>query len=431
MRRVVVTGVGCVSALGDTAAELWSGMKAGRSGIVRLERYRDFPVSVFAPVAHDTRRFVEDLDPTIQAKMTRPMRMLFAAVREALAHSELRARTCDTRIGLIAGTTANYEVELLGEATEAPSDSVLRYFEAAEGDRIDWARFSQRSRYSPDNMLRHMSNLLTCVPAGHFGLMGFNQTLHNACATGSQAVGAAFQLVKHGRAEAVLAGGVDALVDWAGITAMCRLGVLSPEPDPARASRPFDAKRNGMVLGEGAGVLAIESLDNAQRRGAPVLAEILGFGSTANAYRITDSPVDGEAASWAIRAAVREAGIEPNQIDAISAHGTSTTQNDLAETHALKRALGDVATRVPTMIPKAVLGHALSGAGAIELVAAIRVLETGYLPGARSYTQPDPECDLQIVSQGLEKPVRYLLKNSFGFGGQNGALVLERWGGSE
>lgn len=262
----------------------------------------------------------------------------------------------------------------------------------------------------------------------HFGLSGINETTHSACAAGTHAVGAAFRAIKHGRADVILAGAADAMVDWVGLSALGRLGVLSPHKDPSNACRPFDVNRNGMVVGEGAGVLAVESLESAERRDAPILAEIVGFGSTANAYRITDSPVDGKVTSEAIGGAIREAGIKPSEIDAISAHGTSTAQNDIAETNALKRALGAVATKIPTMAPKALLGHALSAAGAIELVAAVRVLQTGLLPGAPSYREPDPDCDLAIVGKAhVEKSVRYLLKNSFGFGGQNGSLVLKQW----
>jgi 3-oxoacyl-[acyl-carrier-protein] synthase II len=428
-RKVVITGLGCVSALGNSAAELWDGMKAGRSGIQRLDRYRQFPASVFAPVPTDSWRFVDDLDPALRPQLTRPMHMFFGAVGEALAQARLQERPDELRIGVIAGTASNYHSELVGADVEGQPTELLSYFAAAAADgEIDWPRFFERSRYPAHNMMRHMTNLLTAVPALHYNLRGINETTYNACAAGTQAVGAAFHAIKHGRADAILAGGADAMVDWVGVSALSRLGVLSPHTDPSNACRPFDAKRSGMVMGEGAAVLVVESLESAERRGATVMAEILGFGSTANAYRITDSPLDGQAASKAIAAAVREAGIAPSEIDAISAHGTSTPQNDVAETNALKRALGEVATKIPTMAPKSMLGHALSAAGAIELVAAVHVLRTGFLPGHPSYESPDPECDLMVVRrEGLSKDVRVLLKNSFGFGGQNGSLVLKRW----
>jgi len=441
-RRAVVTGLGCVSALGASATELWENMKKGRSGIRTVDAYREFPASVFAPVDLPSSVLVGDVAPEVRRNLTRPMELLYSAVREALGQAKLLGVTDTLPVGLIAGTTANYPVEMEPEAVAGfytaddeidwpkGPEALLQYYacskDATDGG-VDWAKFLRTHAYPRNHMLRHMTNLLTCFPAMHFRLRGVNQTIHNACASGTQAVGAAFRLIKHGRAEVVLAGGTDTLVNWAGVTALAKLGVLSPQPDPTKACRPFDAKRDGLVLGDGAGILVIESLESAERRGAPILAEVVGFGSTANAYRITDSPVEGKSASVAITESLREAGIEPKHVDVISAHATSTPQNDLAEANAIKRALGDVATRIPTIAPKALLGHTLSGAGAVELVAAVRTLQTGFLPPAPSHREPDPEINLSVVVEPAQAPVTYLLKNSFGFGGQNGALILKKW----
>jgi len=421
-RRVVVTGLGCVSPLGASAAELWENMQLGRSGIRRCPEYGDFPASVFAPVTTPSSVLLgPEVDARVGHALTRPMQMLFSAVREALGHADLHRFTDQIRVGLIAGTTANHPVEM-------ESEEVVRYFQCSEDGEIDWTRYLKKHEYPKSNMFRHMTHLLTCFPASHFELRGVNDSLHNACASGTQAVGSAFRMIKHGYADVILAGGADAMVSWAGVTALGKLGVLSPHQDPEEACRPFDERRNGLVLGEGAAVLAVESLESAERRGAPILAEILGFGSTGNAYRITDSPVEGISASIAIRQSLEEARLDPGQIDAISAHGTSTSQNDLAEANAMKLALGAAATRIPTMAPKALLGHSLSAAGAVELVAAVRVLQTGVLPGAPSYRRPDPECDLSIVARSTRAPATtHLLKNSFGFGGQNAALILKKW----
>lgn len=420
-RRVVVTGLGCVSALGASAAELWDNMRLGHSGIRRCPEYADFPASVLAPVTISSSRLLgPELDARAGQTLTRPMQMLFSAVREALEHAHLR-REDGISIGLIAGTTANHPVEM-------ESDEVIRYFECSEDGAIDWCRYARRHVYPTGSSYQRSTQRLTCFPAAHFGLRGINESLHNACASGTLSVGSAFRLIKHGHADVILAGGADAMVSWAGVTALGRLGVLSPHPDPEEACRPFDERRNGLVLGEGGAVLVVESLESAERRRAPILAEIRGFGSTANAYRITDSPVEGVAASVAIRAALEEARLAPDQLDAISTHGTSTPQNDLAEANALRLALGPRAAEIPAMAPKALLGHSLSAAGAVELVAAVRVLQTGFLPGAPSYRRPDPECNLSVVGPGsLHAPVRRLLKNSFGFGGQNAALILEKW----
>ncbi|WP_394834229.1 beta-ketoacyl-[acyl-carrier-protein] synthase family protein [Pendulispora rubella] len=425
-RRVVVTGLGCVSPLGASATELWENMQLGRSGVRKCAEYRDFPASVFAPVTIPSSALLgPNLDARAGHALTRPMQMLFSAVREALEHADLLRFVESRRIGLIAGTTANHPVEM-------ESEEIVRYHEHWKDDAIDWAGYAKKCAYPKSNMFRHLTDLLTCFPASYFGLRGINDSLHNACASGTQAVGSAFRLIKHGHADVILAGGSDAMVSWAGVTALGKLGVLSPHPDPEEACRPFDERRNGLVLGEGAAVLAVESLESAAQRGAPILAEILGFGSTGNAYRITDSPVAGVSASVAIRQSLEEAQLDPDRIDAISSHGTSTPQNDLAEANAIKLVLGASATQVPTMAPKALLGHSLSAAGAVELVAAVRVLQTGFLPGAPSYRRPDPECNLSIVGPGSARAsVTHLLKNSFGFGGQNAALILKKWPASE
>ena len=421
-RRVVVTGLGCVSPLGASVAELWEKMQRGESGIRSCPEYADFPASVLAPVALSSAELLgPKIDARVGGSLTRPMQMLFAAVREALEHADLIRFSKRLRIGLIAGTTANHPVEM-------ESEEVARYYQCSENGDIDWDRYVRRYKYPRDNMFRHLSNLLTCFPASYFGLRGVNHSLHNACASGTLAVGSAFRLIKHGHAEVILAGGADAMVSWAGVTALGKLGVLSPHPDPREACRPFDERRNGLVLGEGAGVLAIESLESARSRNAPILAEVLGFGSTGNAYRITDSPIEGVAAAQAIKQSLDESSLDPSEIDAVSAHGTSTAQNDLAEANAMRLALGEWANRVPTMAPKALLGHSLSAAGAVELVAGVRVLRSGVLPGAPACTRLDRECNLSIVGPGPARmPVRHLLKNSFGFGGQNAALVLKQW----
>jgi 3-oxoacyl-[acyl-carrier-protein] synthase II len=420
-QRVVVTGMGCVSALGNTVQALAEGMSQGRSGLQVVDEYRDFPARVFAPAASSPALWEEAIAPKVARKMTRPMLLLFAAVREALESSGLLDWVERIPIGLIAGTTANYPVEM-------DTEEFLKLYSCSSEGKIDWRKYLASHAYPHDHFFRHTTNLLTCFPALHFGLTGLNETVHNACATGSQTVGSAFRLIKHGHADVVLAGGAESLMTWAGVSALVKLGVLSPEHDPRIACRPFDLHRDGLVLGEGAGVLVIESLASARRRGVPVLAEVVGFGSTANAYRITDSPVDGYAASRAIVQALHEGGIGPDEVDAISAHATSTPQNDLAETNAIKKALGERSIRIPVCALKALIGHTLSAAGAIELIAGVCSLRQGLLPPVPSYRTPDPACDLNVVTgQARSSPLTYLLKNSFGFGGQNGCVLMRSW----
>jgi 3-oxoacyl-[acyl-carrier-protein] synthase II len=425
-QRVVITGVGCISPLGLSVEATWHAILASQHGFRLVEEYQDFPAAVFAVAAtHHPRELMPEVNSRFARRLTLPMIFFFAAVSQALRQSELEGRETEQRIGLIGGTTANYPVEVTPELLA----SYYRYF---NGQEIDWERMLDAISYPQDHMWQHTTNFLTCFPAYHFGLTGINRTIHASCACGTHAVGEAYRLIQHGHADIILAGAAESLINFGGISALSRLGVLSPQRDCAIASRPFDAERDGLVLGEGAGVLVVESLKSAQERDAPILAEIAGFGATSNAYRVTDSPVDGESASRAISMCLQEAGVTPEQVGAISAHATSTKQNDLAETNAIKLALGKQATHIPTFALKSYLGHSLSASGAIELVLAIPTLQTGILPPILSYQYPDKDCDLNIVREiTTTTDLTYILKNSFGFGGQNGSILLKKWNGAQ
>jgi 3-oxoacyl-[acyl-carrier-protein] synthase II len=422
-QRVVITGIGAVSSLGASAQSTWDAINAGQSGIRSLDEYAGFPAQVFAPALMPTRKL--DGMRKVASKLTLPMLLFCASVREAFEAAHLEELPDRGRVGIIAGTTANYPVDV------DPEDLVV-YAGCAEDHKIRWARFLRGHAYDPDHFFRHTTNLLTCLPALLFNLSGPNETLHNACASGTQTVGEAFRMIRHGRADAMIAGGAEALVNLAGATAMSKLGVLTPQTDPSLACRPFDRDRDGLVLGEGAAAIVVESLASAQARGVEVLAEIVGFGSTANAYRVTDSPLDGAAAAHSITLCLADAGIQPEEIDLISAHGTSTRQNDAAESNAVRRALGSVGESIPVCALKSVLGHALSAAGALEIAMGVRTLQTGFIPHVPTYRTRDAECPLNVVvGQPLRRPVELLLKNSFGFGGQNGSLLLRRWSTSQ
>ena len=421
-RRVVITGIGCISPLGVTAEETWQGALSGAHGFRLLEEFQHFPAAVYALAAtHDPQELMPGVHPRYVRKLTLPMMLFFASVKEAYTQARLADSRSKRPIGIIAGTTSNYPVEIAQE-------DLLNYYRYAENDEMNWQEYLNARSYPQDHMWQHITNFLTCFPAMHFGFTGYNRTIHTSCACGTHAVGEAFRLIKFGHADTMLAGAAEAFVNFAGVSALGILGVLSKQRDRRFACRPFDANRDGIVLGEGAATLVLESLDTALERGAPILAELVGFGMSTNAFRVTDSPLDGRAPSWAISNCLEEAGISPEQINAISAHATSTRQNDVAETNALKLALGEHATQIPTFALKSALGHSLSASGATELAMCVQALLTDMLPPIASYRTPDKDCDLTIVREPTRvEGLQYLLKNSFGFGGQNGSLLLKKW----
>jgi 3-oxoacyl-[acyl-carrier-protein] synthase II len=267
--------------------------------------------------------------------------------------------------------------------------------------------------------------------AAHFGLEGPNFNCLTACAASSQAVGEAVELIRYGDAELMLAGGSHSMIHPFGMTGFNLLTALSTRNDaPQKASRPFDLQRDGFVLGEGAGMLILEELEHARKRGARVYAELTGYGSTADAFRVTDSHPDGRGAIACIQGALKDSGLSPADVGYINAHGTSTKVNDLVETLAIKKVFGDGAYQVPVSSTKSMMGHLIAAAGAVELITCVEALRRAVLPPTINYETPDPECDLDYIpNQPREKRVRHALSNSFGFGGQNISLIVSRFDG--
>jgi 3-oxoacyl-[acyl-carrier-protein] synthase II len=267
--------------------------------------------------------------------------------------------------------------------------------------------------------------------AAHFELDGPNYTCLTACAASSQALGEAAEQIRHGDADLMLAGGAHSMIHPLGVTGFNLLTALSTRNDePQKASRPFDLNRDGFVLGEGAGMLVLEELEHAKKRGARIWAELTGYGSTADAFRVTDSHEDGRGAISCIRGALKTSGLAPEQIDYINAHGTSTKVNDFVETLAIKRIFGERAYRIPVSSSKSMLGHLIAAAGAVELITCIEAIQRSWVPPTINYETPDPECDLDYVpNTAREHPVRHALSNSFGFGGQNISLIVSRFEG--
>jgi 3-oxoacyl-[acyl-carrier-protein] synthase II len=402
-RRVVVTGVGAVTPVGTTVPAMWDALVAGKSGVdqIRTIDASTFPTTIGAEV--------RDLDPkrlpTDQALLDlldRKNQFGWAAAAEALADSTLLDHRPE-RIGISIGT----------ESRRPDFLKQLSIGDVYEGDHV-------HLRYSPF--------VFGGVLSEHYGLTGPQFTVSTACTSGTQALGVAYQAIQWGKADAMLAGGCDSLIDPLMLTGFSLLGALSTRnDDPAHASRPFDLHRDGFVLGEGAGMLILEEREHAMARGARIYGEVMGYASTSNAYRLTDSPPDGQGAYLAMRHAIEDAGLQPTDIQYINAHGTSTHQNDKSETAAIKRCFGDNAYKVPVSSTKSMMGHLVNGGGAVELIVCLLTMRQGVITPTINYEVPDPECDLDYVPNHARKtPVAHSLSNSFGFGGINATVVVGR-----
>jgi 3-oxoacyl-[acyl-carrier-protein] synthase II len=408
-RRVVVTGAGVVTPLGSTIDEMWDNLVAGRSGVDYIRRIdaSTFPTTFGAEVSDlDESRL--PADPEIRALLDRKNLFGWVAAADALAESGIlsdRTRTSDRslKIGVSIGTESRRPDFLPKLAADA--------MYTQRGDHL---------RYSPFVMAGTL--------AAHYQLTGPQLTISTACTSGTQALGVAYQKVQWGAADAMLAGGCDSLIDPLMLTGFSLLGALSKRnDDPSRASRPFDLHRDGFVLGEGAGMLILEERERAVARGARIYGEVLGYASTSNAYRITDSPPDGQGAYLSMRNAIADAGLKPEQIGYINAHGTSTHQNDRSETAAIKRCFGGHAPGVPTSSTKSMMGHLVNAGGAVELVICLLTIRNGVLTPTINYEVPDPECDLDYVPNVARRQhVDHALSNSFGFGGINATVVVGR-----
>jgi beta-ketoacyl-acyl-carrier-protein synthase II len=331
----------------------------------------------------------------------------------AIEDSGLRLEDEDLdRIGVLLGN---------GNGGYPETDQAMRTILQKGGNRLD-----------PFYMSKTLPNMAAAQVAMQFGLKGYNNTVSTACAAGTQALGDATNIIRLGRADVMIAGGGEAGISELGLAAFAIMRALSTrEDEPMKASRPFDKDRDGFVCAEGAGVLVLETLEHAQRRGARILAELAGYGATSDAFHIVAPCIDGEGAQRAIRQALDDAGLSPDDVDYINAHGTSTQANDAAETVAIKGVFGERAYQIPVSSTKSQIGHALGASGAIESVACIKAIETGIAPPTINYDTADPECDLDYVpnqSRNIGK-IDVVLKNSFGFGGQNAVLVYKRFEG--
>ncbi len=410
-RRVVITGMGALTPLGNSVDEFWQGCVEGRSGIdwITLFDSSAYPIKVDGEVRNfDPQDY---MDRKEARRMARFSQLSVAAARMALDDSEINLEKEDTtRVGVLLGN---------GNGGYPETDDAMRTIMTKGGNRLD-----------PFYMSKILPNIAAAQVGMQFGLRGYNNTVTTACAASTQALGDALDIIRLGRTDVMVAGGGEAGICELGLAAFHIMRALSTrEDEPLKASRPFDQDRDGFVCAEGAALFVLESLEHAERRGAHILAELAGYGATSDAYHVVAPCVDGEGAQRAMNEAIADAGLTPDDIDYINAHGTSTAANDASETLAIKGVFGERAYDLPISSTKSMIGHALGASGAIESVASLKAIETGIIPPTINYENQDPDCDLDYVPNSSRKVqgVRAVLKNSFGFGGQNACLVFKRY----
>jgi 3-oxoacyl-[acyl-carrier-protein] synthase II len=426
MRRVVVTGVGVVAPNGIGKEAFWSACKNGRSGVGPIRSFdaSSHPVKIAAEVPDF------DVQPFIPPSQRKSMKIMSRAMRFAVGAAGLGARDSGLdlgkenpeRVGVVMGTG------LVPVDLPEISPALVHSCTPAGHLQTNLLGIHGGSVLFPLWLLKYLPNMVAAHISMALNAQGPNSTITTACAAGTQAVGEAFRLIARDDADIVLAGGADSRIDPLLILAYTALGALSRgDRPPAEVSRPFDGKRDGFVLGEGAAVLVLEELQRARRRGATIYAEVLGMGSSFDAYAVTKPDPDARGAARAIEGALREARVDPGEVDYINAHGTSTRLNDVMETTAVKRVFGEGARALPLSSIKSMVGHLIGAAGAVEAAALALTLNEGVLPPTINQTHPDPQCDLDYVpNSARDYPVRTAVSTSFGFGGQNAALVMRR-----
>jgi beta-ketoacyl-acyl-carrier-protein synthase II len=427
-RRVAITGIGLVTPLGNDAPTTWRALLDGRSGVAPITGFdaSGFPVRIAAEVK-DFDALARLKDAKLLKLANRAHRFGLAAADEAIADAGVRPdEATATRWACVAGAG------MLGWDFDDLA-SFQREF-ADDGELHEDRLFAAGpAATDPIAFCRAQPNAGMALLTRRFDIRGYASTVHTACASGGQAIGTAMRLVRRGIADRALCGGFDSMLHPLGLAGFCLLQALSPDNDqPERASRPFDRTRNGFVLGEGAGFLVLEDWDLARRRGARIYAELAGDGNSLSSYRITDSHPSGDGPIQAMRQALGDAGIAPEEVDYVNAHGTSTPMNDRGECAAVRAVFGTHADRVAVSSTKSLMGHLIAAAGAVEAAVSALSIQEGVLPVSANLEERDPECDLDfVVGQARHRPVRSALSNSFGFGGSNSCLVLRRADGAE
>jgi 3-oxoacyl-[acyl-carrier-protein] synthase II len=419
-RRVAVTGMGVVTSLGRDVEAVWEAVVAGRSGVSTISQFdsRDFPVRIGSEVDLDALRS----DPRTQLPHTsRSTQFGIWAMERAWEDARLAGGDFNpARAGVCIGASTFPVIE----------DNLADPAKMLDGDHYDFAYYVELCRRRPELLAERDLGSISTVLSRRKGLRGASMTIQTACASATQAIGEAFSMIRSGEAELMVTGGADSMMTVLCVAGFTLVGALSPGKDgPAKASRPFDLKRDGFVLGEGAGIVILEELEHARRRGATIHAELVGYGSSSDGYRFTDVHPEGRGAIASMRRALESAGVRPEGIGYINAHGTATLQNDVVETAAIKEVFGEHARRLAVSSTKSSLAHLVCAAGGIELVLTVLALKDQVLPPTINLEHPDPRCDLDYVpNQSRRASFELAMSNSFGFGGQNGTVVVRRWG---
>jgi 3-oxoacyl-[acyl-carrier-protein] synthase II len=405
-KRVGITGIGMVTPVGNDTASTWRALCAGQSGVA--------PIAQFDASRHAVRiaAEVKDFDPLRyldrkEARRTdRFIHFAVAAARQAAEDAALDIAAMPDDVGVLVGS---------GSGGLASMEDQFHVLFDRGPDRV-----------SPFLITQMVADMACGQVSMQLGARGPNWATVSACATGANAIGEAYETVKRGDAVAMIAGGTEAAITSMTLAAFAKMGALSPRNDePARASRPFDAERNGFVIGEGAGVVVLEDLDHARARGAHVYAEVLGYAATADAFHIVEPAPEGEGLARALRRALKKADLAPEQIEYINAHGTSTVFNDRDETTAIKSVFGDHAYKLAVSSTKSMTGHLTGAAGGVEIAFTALALRDGVLPPTINYEHPDPDCDLDYVpNEARRVPIRIAASNSMGFGGHNAVVIL-------
>lgn len=408
-RRVVVTGMGVVHSLGQDIGTFWNAIKEGRNGISTVTKFdtTDFSTKVAAEIA--------DFDPSAYIDKKDAKRMdLFCqyavvAAQQAIDMAGLDASKLDPyRAGVLIGSGIG--------GIKTLEDNCRILFEKGP------------KRVSPFFVPMMIANMASGQVAIRFGFKGYNACVVTACATSNHSIGNAMRVIQNGGADVMITGGTEASITPVGFVGFCAARAMTENDDPSTACRPFDKDRDGFVMGEGAGILLLEEYEHARKRGAKILAELVGYGCTCDAYHITAPSPDGEAVARCIELALEDAGIQAEQIGYINAHGTGTPLNDPMESAVIRKVLGKHADDVPVSSTKSMTGHLLGAAGGIEAVISVMALQDGFLPPTINLKNQDPACDLDYIPNvGRKKQVEYVLSNAFGFGGHNGVLIFKRY----
>lgn len=423
-RRVVVTGVGCINPLGNNVETMWAALKESQSGVgyTTIFDASKFPTKISAEIKNwdiaDTGE-----DPARWKHRGRHTRFACGAAKQAVADSGILDSKLDpTRLGVYLGC---------GEGSQ-DFDSFSKMMTAAlTPDGLDVAKFAQTGLeiLDPVAEIEQEPNMPAGYVAGLFDAQGPNANCLTACAASSQAIGEATELIRRGDADAMISGGAHSMIHPFGVTGFNLLTALSQSnEEPTKASRPFDRLRNGFVLGEGGAIVVLEELEHAKRRGAHIYGEVLGYGTTADSYRITDIHPEGRGAIACMKMAIADAGVNAADIQYVNAHGTSTAVNDRVESLACKQVFGDRALETPVSSTKSMMGHLIAAAGVTEAIVCLLAIRDNVLPPTINYENPDPDCDLDYIPN-FARPAKcdYALSNSFGFGGQNISLVVGRF----